>query len=115
MLQYTDSGTRPRLVLLLRHDDAEREYAYDRDSRIGRLDKALDEAVKRKWTVVSMKKEWKTVPQLARASVADNTCRGITGQPAMLTAARRSALDAAGGFAPAQLLPPGPIPPAIGP
>src|SRR5213078_572611 len=44
MLQYTDAGTRPRLMLLLHHDDAEREYAYDRKSKVGRLDKAWDEA-----------------------------------------------------------------------
>jgi hypothetical protein len=43
------------------HTDAEREYAYDRNSRIGRLDKALDEARKRGWTVVDMKADWKTI------------------------------------------------------
>jgi hypothetical protein len=61
MLQYTDSGTRPRLMMLVHHDDDKREYAYDRKSPVGRLDRALDEAVKRKWTVVSMKKEWRTI------------------------------------------------------
>ena len=61
MLQYTDDGPKPRLLLLLRHDDAEREYSYDRASRIGRLDKALDEAWLRGWTVVSMKNDWGTV------------------------------------------------------
>jgi hypothetical protein len=43
------------------HDDAAREYAYDRQSKIGKLDKALDEARARGWTVVSMKDDWKTV------------------------------------------------------
>jgi phosphoserine phosphatase len=61
MLQYTDSGSRPRLMLLVHHDDAEREYAYDRKSNVGRLDRALDVAVKRKWNVVSTKKDWKTI------------------------------------------------------
>lgn len=61
MLQWTTSGSGPRLGLLLHHDDAEREFAYDRDSSVGRLDKALDEAKKRNWRVVSMKNDWKKV------------------------------------------------------
>ncbi len=61
MLQYTASGSRPRLMLLLHHDDGKREYAYDRDSHVGRLDKALDEAARRKWIVVSMKNDFGTV------------------------------------------------------
>lgn len=61
MLQYTDTGTRPRLMLLLHHDDAEREWAYDRKSSIGRLDKALDEAKRRDWIVVSMKRDWRRI------------------------------------------------------
>ncbi len=43
------------------HTDAEREYAYDRRSHIGKLDKALDEAGQRGWTVVDMKRDWKAV------------------------------------------------------
>jgi phosphoglycolate phosphatase-like HAD superfamily hydrolase len=58
MLQYTDSGDEPRLMLLVHHDDAEREYAYDRDSSIGKLDSAWDEAVGKGWIVVSMKDDW---------------------------------------------------------
>jgi len=58
MLEYTDSGDGPRLMLLVHHDDAEREYAYDRDSKIGKLDTAWDEAVAKGWTVVSMKDDW---------------------------------------------------------
>ena len=50
-----------RFMGIVYHTDAEREYAYDRNSRIGRLDKALDEAKKRGWTVVDMKADWKTV------------------------------------------------------
>lgn len=58
MLQYVTTGDGPRLGVLVHHDDAAREYAYDRQSKIGTLDKALDEAATRKWTVVSMKNDW---------------------------------------------------------
>jgi len=61
MLQWTAAGEGPRFCLLVRHTDAEREWAYDRTSHIGRLDKALDEAKARGWTVVDMKKDWKRV------------------------------------------------------
>ena len=60
MLQYTASEARGSM-LLLHHDDGEREYAYDRNSKVGRLDKAWDEAIKRGWQVVSMKRDFKTV------------------------------------------------------
>ncbi len=58
MLEYTDAGDRPRLMLLVHHDDAAREFAYDRTSSVGKLDTAWNEAVKRNWTVVSMKDDW---------------------------------------------------------
>ena len=58
MLQYTDSGHGKRLSMLLHHDDAEREYAYDRDTHVGKLDVALTAAAERGWTVVSMKDDW---------------------------------------------------------
>ena len=61
MLQYTAAGEGLRLMLLLHHDDAEREYAYDRKGHVGRLDKALDEAHRRGWVVVSMKKDFRAV------------------------------------------------------
>jgi hypothetical protein len=61
MLQWTATGGRPRFMLLVHHDDADREYAYDRDSPVGRLDKALDEARQRGWVVVSMKHDWKVI------------------------------------------------------
>ena len=61
MLQYAAVGEGRRLAVIVHHDDMEREYAYDRESRIGRLDKALDEAKARKWVVVSMKDDWKRV------------------------------------------------------
>lgn len=61
MLQYATSGPGPRMGLIVHHDDAAREYAYDRASKIGTLDKALDEAAREGWTVVSMKRDWRTV------------------------------------------------------
>jgi hypothetical protein len=61
MLQWTTAGSGLRLALLVHHTDAAREWAYDRKSHIGQLDKALDEAVAKGWTVVSMKDDWKTI------------------------------------------------------
>lgn len=61
MLQWTASGEGPRLMLIVHHTDGEREWAYDRQSRVGRLDKALDEARKRDWTIVDMKKDWNRI------------------------------------------------------
>jgi phosphoglycolate phosphatase-like HAD superfamily hydrolase len=66
MLQYTtiprgSDDTTPRFGLIVHHTDAEREWAYDRDSHIGRLDKALDETPRRGWVVVDMKNDWKQI------------------------------------------------------
>jgi phosphoglycolate phosphatase-like HAD superfamily hydrolase len=61
MLQYTADGSGTRFMGIVHHTDAEREYAYDRQSPIGKLDKALDEAARRGWTVVDMKRDWKTI------------------------------------------------------
>jgi phosphoglycolate phosphatase-like HAD superfamily hydrolase len=62
MLQWTTVGSGgARLGLVLHHDDAEREYAYDRESKVGTLDKALDVAGQSGWVVVSMKNDWNTV------------------------------------------------------
>jgi len=61
MLQYTAAGPGAQLMVYIHHDDAEREWAYDRESHVGRLDKGLDEATERGWTVVSMRNDWKTV------------------------------------------------------
>lgn len=61
MLQWTAAGDGARLMLLVRHTDAEREWAYDRKSAIGHLDKALDEARAKGWMVVDMKKDWKVI------------------------------------------------------
>jgi phosphoglycolate phosphatase-like HAD superfamily hydrolase len=61
MLQWTEAGKGKRLMLLVHHTDSEREWAYDRKSPIGHLDKALDEANAKGWTVVDMKKDWKII------------------------------------------------------
>ncbi|MEM7304939.1 MAG: HAD family hydrolase [Pseudomonadota bacterium] len=61
MIQWTTAGSGPRLGVYIRHTDDEREYAYDRDSHIGRLDKGLDEAEEKGWTVVDMKRDWKAI------------------------------------------------------
>jgi hypothetical protein len=61
MLQWTAAGPGARFMGLVRHTDAAREWAYDRQSHIGKLDKALDEANAKGWTVVDMKADWKKV------------------------------------------------------
>ena len=61
MLEWTTGGEGPRLGVLIHHTDAEREWAYDRDSHIGRLARGLDEAADRGWVVVDMKNDWKTI------------------------------------------------------
>ena len=61
MLQWTAAGSGPRFCAYIHHTDAEREFAYDRESQIGKLDKGLDEAVAKGWTVVSIKDDWKTI------------------------------------------------------
>jgi phosphoglycolate phosphatase-like HAD superfamily hydrolase len=61
MLQWTTAGSGLRFGLIVHHDDAAREWAYDRTSHIGKLDKAWDEAVAKGWTVVSMKDDWNTI------------------------------------------------------
>lgn len=61
MLQYTTGGPGARLGLYVHHDDAEREYAYDRKSQIGKLDKGLDAAAKNGWPLISMKRDWKVI------------------------------------------------------
>jgi phosphoserine phosphatase len=61
MLQWTAAGDGARLMGLVHHTDADREWAYDRESHVGRLDKALDEAREKGWTVVDMAREWRAV------------------------------------------------------
>ena len=67
MIEWTTSGPGPSLGVIVRHDDAAREFAYDRNSSIGRLARGLDEAPARGWTVVSVRSDWKQVyPAAAR-------------------------------------------------
>lgn len=61
MLEWTTSGPGPRFGLLVHHTDTEREWAYDRQSSIGRLNRGLDEAESRGWVVTDMKTDWATV------------------------------------------------------
>jgi len=61
MIQWTTTGPGPRFGLIVHHTDAEREWAYDRTSHIGKLDKGLDAAPKAGWTVVDMKKDWNVI------------------------------------------------------
>ena len=61
MLEWTAARKGPSFCLYVRHDDAAREWAYDRESHVGRLDKGLEEAKARGWTIVSMKSDWRTV------------------------------------------------------
>jgi hypothetical protein len=61
MIQYTRAGDGLRLGLFVHHTDADREYAYDRKSHVGTLDKALDQAAANGWVIVDMKKDWKQV------------------------------------------------------
>ena len=61
MLQWTAAGTGSRFCLYVHHTDAEREWAYDRTSHIGKLDKGLDEANSKGWTVTSMKDDWRAI------------------------------------------------------
>ena len=66
MLEWATAGPGARFALIVHHDDAKREWAYDRQSHIGQLDKAWDEAVAKGWTVVSMKDDWKTIYPLQK-------------------------------------------------
>ena len=61
MLQYATTGQDPGFALYVHHTDAEREWAYDRKSSVGRLDKGLDEAKAKRRTVVDMKRDWKVI------------------------------------------------------
>ncbi|WP_156122361.1 HAD family hydrolase [Aureimonas altamirensis] len=61
MLRWVTSGTGPSLGIVVHHTDAAREWAYDRGSSVGRLEKVLDEAPKRGWHLIDMKRDWKKV------------------------------------------------------
>lgn len=77
MLEWTSAGDGPRLAALVHHTDAEREYAYDRAAKSGKLDKGLDEAGAKGWLVVDMKDDWRTVfkPDGAATAAAATTTR----------------------------------------
>ena len=61
MLQWTTAGKEPRFEMIIHHTDAEREYAYDRESSIGHLEKGLEDAAKYDWLVVDMMKDWNKI------------------------------------------------------
>jgi len=61
MLEWTSAGEGTRLALLVHHTDGEREFAYDREAHVGRLDRALDAVEPRGWTVVDMKRDWRRI------------------------------------------------------
>lgn len=61
MLQYTTAGAGKRLGMIVHHDDAAREYAYDRDTHIGRLDQAMEDAPTEGWHLISMKNDWNRI------------------------------------------------------
>jgi hypothetical protein len=66
MLQWTAAGSGARFMGLVHHTDADREFAYDHPSSIGQLDKAIDEAQAKGWTVVDMRRDWKTIYPTAK-------------------------------------------------
>ncbi len=61
MLEWTTAGTGLRFGLIIHHTDNKREWAYDRDSHIGRLDRGLDEGPRRGWTIVNMRDDWRII------------------------------------------------------
>ena len=61
MLEYTTSGDGPSLAMIVHHTDGEREYAYDRDTHIGRLDKAMTDAPAKGWHLIDMARDWSTI------------------------------------------------------
>jgi haloacid dehalogenase-like hydrolase len=82
MLQWTAAGPGPRFCLYVHHTDAEREWAYDRQSHIGQLDKGLDEAFTKGWTIADMKRDWKAIyPPLKTSQIpgASGECCETTG------------------------------------
>ncbi len=82
MLEWTTSGEGPRFAMYIHHTDAAREWAYDRDSAVGKLDRGLDEGKQRGWTIVDMKKDWSQIfPELNSQSSIDGewTVRAVGG------------------------------------
>lgn len=71
MLEWTTSGPGARFGLIVHHTDADREYAYDRESSVGRLDKGLSDASARGWVLADMKRDWKVVFAFEKAKTAN--------------------------------------------
>jgi len=67
MLEYTSTGPGRRFALIVHHTDADREWAYDRGSHVGKLERGLDEAATRGWILADMKRDWKTIYPSPRA------------------------------------------------
>jgi hypothetical protein len=82
MLEWVTGGTGPRFGLLVHHEDGIREFAYDRGSFVGKLERGLDEASKRGWTVVSMKNDWNQI-------FAYEDQDALQGEPALSASVRR--------------------------
>ena len=61
MLEYVTTGPGKRLAMIVHHTDADREWAYDRGSHVGKLERGLDEAAKRGWVVIDMKRDWRVI------------------------------------------------------
>ena len=61
MLEWATAGPGPRLGMLLHHTDAKREWAYDRDSHVGKLSRGLDEGPERGWVIIDMEADWSRV------------------------------------------------------
>jgi hypothetical protein len=61
MLEWTTAGSGPRFGLIVHHDDPQREWAYDRESHVGRLKRGLDEGPQRGWVIASIKSDWRRV------------------------------------------------------
>jgi phosphoglycolate phosphatase-like HAD superfamily hydrolase len=71
MLEWTTAGQSPRFGLLVHHDDAQREWAYDRDSQVGHLARGLDQGPRLGWTIVSMKDDWAVIFPFDKRSPSD--------------------------------------------
>lgn len=80
MLEYVSTGEGRRLAALVHHDDAAREYAYDRQSKIGTLSTALDEARQRNWTIISMRNDWRTIFPEQPQAAASGSGQGTRGE-----------------------------------
>ncbi|MGH9929347.1 MAG: hypothetical protein ACREA9_08970, partial [Pyrinomonadaceae bacterium] len=78
MLEWAMAGTGARFALFVHHDDAKREFAYDRTDATQRFDKGWDQAVARGWTVVSMKDDWKSIYPLEKNHAGESAGRNLS-------------------------------------